>query len=151
MQIDAIQKRATDLAHITLDLRRRAVAVAPRVGAVTAGTRIECGDEHEVRRVRGGGQGAADRHPPIFERLPQYLERAAIELGQFVKKQHPVMREADLPRRGGRATTRQSRVTDRVVRLAEGTHREQRLGGVEFAERTVDAACFNRFPGGQLG
>ena len=42
-------------------------------------------------------------------------------------------------------------MADRMVRFAKGTHRKEGFGRVKFAERTVNAARFNRFPGSERG
>ena len=60
-----------------------------------------------------------DRHRAVFQRLAQHFQRAAIELGQLVEKQHAVVRQADLAGRGRRAAADQAGVADRVVRRAD--------------------------------
>ena len=143
MQIDAVEKRATDFSHVTLNLQWRAVALASRVGAVTAGARIECGDEHKIGRVGRGRQRTTDRDGSILQRLTQHFKRSAIEFWKFIKKQHTVMCETDLAGGGWRATASQSSVTDRMVRFAKGSRGEQWLTQVQFSKRAVDARRFN--------
>ena len=63
---------------------------------ITAGTGIHRGDQLEARRIFHLQRGARDRHHAAFERLAQALEHAAIELGQFIEKQHAAMRETHL-------------------------------------------------------
>jgi hypothetical protein len=85
---------------------------------------------HRSRQHKGGREGqrhrgAADRHLPVFERLPEDFEDRTVELGQLVEEEHAVVREADLarPRHGPAAT--QARVADRVVRRAEGARGDE--------------------------
>ena len=68
-----------------------------------------------------------DRHRAVFQRLAEHFQRAAVELGQLVEKQHAVVRQADLARRGRRAAADQAGVADRVVRRAIGPRGQQRL------------------------
>ena len=57
----------------------------------------------------------------------KHFQRAAVELGQLVEKQHAVMRKRDFAWGGRRAAADQARVADRVVRRAEGPHGQERL------------------------
>jgi hypothetical protein len=44
VDVDAVHKRPADLAHVSLDLRRRAMAISPRVAPISARARIQRGD-----------------------------------------------------------------------------------------------------------
>ena len=145
VNVDAVEQRAADLAHVPFDLRRRAVAGAARVAAIAAGARIQRGDEHEVGRKRRAVERAGDRHRAVFERLAQHFERLAVELGQLVEEEHAVVGERDLARRGRRAAADQAGVADRVMRRAERADGQQRLARLQAADRTVDARGFDRF------
>ena len=65
-------------------------------------------------------QRRRDRDRAVFQRLAQHFERAAVELGQFVEKQHAVVRQADFAGRGDRAAADQPGVADRVMRRRNG-------------------------------
>ena len=75
-------------------LRRRAMAVPPRVAPIAAGARIQRGDEHEIGRKRRAVKRPGDRHRAVFQRLAQHFERLAVELGQLVEEQHAVVGQA---------------------------------------------------------
>jgi hypothetical protein len=53
--------------------------------------------------------GAGDADPTGFERLPQGLQGGAVELRQFVEKQHALMRQRDLARARPQPAADQSR------------------------------------------
>jgi hypothetical protein len=61
-----------------------------------AGTRVHRGDEHESTGQRHATRAARDRHVAVFQRLAQYLERGAFELGQFVEEKHAVVSQGNL-------------------------------------------------------
>ena len=73
VDVDAVEQRAADPAHVALDLRRRAVAGVPRVAEVAARARVHRRDQHEAGRERGRVQGPGDRHacrPPAAGAAP---------------------------------------------------------------------------------
>src|SRR5690606_8241456 len=123
VNVDTIEQRTRDLPHIFFHLRRRAMTRTPRVAAIPARAGVQGGNEHEIRGERGAGESAGDRHRAVFEGLAHDFERAAIELRQFIEKQHAVVRHADFA--GGRyaAAADQSRVADRMMRRTVGTRR----------------------------
>ena len=81
MQVDAVQERAADSAHVAFDQHRIAFAGVPRVAEVAAGAWIHGGDKHEARGERRGSEGAGDGDGAAFERLAKDFEAAAIEFG----------------------------------------------------------------------
>ena len=53
MNVDPVQQRAAYLAHVTFNLRRRAMAIPPRVAPIATRARVQRRDQHEVGRERG--------------------------------------------------------------------------------------------------
>jgi hypothetical protein len=129
VQVDAVQQRAGDLAQVLLDLRRRAAAGPPRIGAVSAGARVHRRHQDEVGREGRGPQRPADRHAAVLQGLAQHLQRLAVELRQLVEEQDALVRQADLAGLRDAAAADQPGVADGVVRRAERPHRHQRLPG----------------------
>jgi hypothetical protein len=103
-----------------------------------AGAGIHRGDEHEVRRVGDGRLRTRDRHDSVLDRLAQHFQHLLAELRQLVQKEHTPMREADLARPGLSATADEPRVTDRMVRRAKRSLRDERRLGWENAGDAID-------------
>jgi len=59
---------------------------------MTAAAGVHGGDQLKARRKIDGAAGAGERDVAGFERLTQGLQYGPRELGQFVQKQHAVMR-----------------------------------------------------------
>jgi hypothetical protein len=92
-----------------------------------------------------------------FQRLAQCLEHAAVEFGQFVEKQHAVVRQRDFTGLRHGTATHQSGRAGRMVRRAKWTlgkpcrveqagtrqHgcRFERLALVHVGQQAVDACC----------
>ena len=133
MQIDPVEKRATDFSHVTLDLQWRAVAISAWVRAVTAGTRIERRNEHKIGWVGRAGHRATDRHGAILKWLSQHFERTPVEFWKFIEKQHAMVRKTDLAGCRWRTSTGKACVTDRMVRFPKGSRGEEWCGGIDFS------------------
>lgn len=119
------------------------MAIAARIIAKAARTRIERRDQHEVGRERRAGKCAADGHRAIFQRLAEDFQRLTIELRQLVQEQHAMMTERDFARRGNGTAADQACVTDGVVRRTEGPRGDKRLTGRQQADSTIDSRRFN--------
>ena len=137
MQINAVQKRATNSAHVSLDGKRRTFALPLGVAKEPAGAWVKRRDEDETggecRRV----QGPRDGDFAFFERLPQDFQTTAIELWQFVEKQDAMMRHADLARGRHGAATDHAGVADGMVRRAKRSLSEQRFVLAETPHRVI--------------
>ena len=118
VDIDAVHQRAGDLADITLDLHRRALALAARA-EVAARARVHRGDEREICRKGQRRGGPRDGHLFVLHRLPQDLKHAAVKLREFVEKEHAEMCQRDLAGLWHRAATDQPGLRDGVVRRLE--------------------------------
>lgn len=94
---------------------------------------------------------AADRHRAVFHRLPQHFQRPAIELGELVEEQNPVVRQRYLARRGNGTSADKARVADRMMRIAERTNGQQRMSGRQQPQGAVDARGLDRLTGRQIG
>ena len=101
--------RARDAARVARHLVRRAGAGPHRVPAPAAGARVHGRDQLEAGRKARRAHGPRDQHPAGFQRLAQRFQRAPVEFGQFIQKQHAVMRQADLSRPGMGAAAHQRR------------------------------------------
>ncbi len=147
-QVDSVEQRTRNAAAIAALLIDRADAI--RRGAVASrGTRIHRRDQLEARRITDSPGGARQFDHAAFERLPQRLEHASIELGQFVEEQHAAMRERNLarPRRPPAAADQCGRRRG-VVRRAQRARTVKELR-IEAAVCRVDAYDLERIALGQ--
>ncbi len=95
-------------------------------------------------------QRPGDRHRAIFQRLAEHFQRAAVELGQLVEKQHAVVRQADFARRGNRSAADEAGVADRMMRRAirpRGQQRLARLGASPWRCRCAWSRSIRPRPG----
>ena len=102
VQVDAVQQRAADLAHVVFDLHRRALA---RVLRRRPGSRTGRGSSTRPGRSGPGRssshEDARDGDLALFQRLAQHFQAAAVELGQFVEEQNAVVGQARFRRAAG--------------------------------------------------
>jgi hypothetical protein len=120
VQIDAIEERPGDAAHVLLDRDGGTLALVLRIAEEAAWARIHRGDEDEVGGEGGWVRGAADGDAAFFKWLAERFEAAAIELRKFVEEEDAVVGERDLARLGNRSAADHAGVRDRMVRAAEG-------------------------------
>ena len=99
-----------------------------------------------VTRVAGPG----DRDPAVLDRLAQVLEDLALELGQLVEEEEPVVGQADLARLGHEAAADETGVRDRVMGRAEGPGADRPLPGQQPG-RAVDPGHLEHLVVGQVG
>ena len=93
VKINAIQQRARQARLVFIGAARR--PHAGEFGKVTATARVHRCNQLKPCRIGHMALRTGDRHPAGFERLPQRLERGAVELRQFIEKQHTLMREGN--------------------------------------------------------
>jgi hypothetical protein len=124
VNVDAVHQWPRYFSHVLFDLWRRAVATSPGIAAIATGTGVRRGNQHEVGGEGGAPQGSRDCDDRILHRLAHDFERLAIEFGEFVEEQDPVVRLADLARRRRTAAADQTGVADRVMWSAKGTTRQ---------------------------
>ena len=91
--LDEISARFSQLAAITRHLVRRAAAFAVWMTEITAGTGVHRRGQLKAGRELDALRGARDADDAVFQRFAQSFEHASLELRQFVKEQHAVMRE----------------------------------------------------------
>ena len=144
MDVDPVEQRPGDLAHVFLHLRSRALTGPPRIATVATWAGIERRHEHEVGGEAGGGPRAADRDRAFLERLPHHLQRAPLKLREFVEKQHAVVRQRDFSGHRNRAAADEPGFGDRVVGGAKRPRGHQRLAGLHQAQRAVDPRGLDR-------
>ncbi len=116
MQVDAVEERAADAAHVAFDLQRVAFAGVAGVAEVAAGARVHGGDQHEAGGKGGGVEGTRDGDRALLERLPEDFQAAAIELGQLVEEEDAVVGERDFAGRGRAAAADHAGIADGVMR-----------------------------------
>ncbi len=87
---------------------------------VAAAARVHGGDELEAGRVDHASVGAGDGDLAGFQRLAQTVEHLRLELGQFIKEQHPVVGERHLAGAGVDAAAHQRSHGGGMMRGAEG-------------------------------
>ena len=91
LQVDAVEHRAADFAHIVRTLVFVAHAGLLGMAVVAARARVHTRHEHERGGVLGGVAGSRNRYHAVLKRLPHHLEHRPRELRQFVKKKDSVM------------------------------------------------------------
>ena len=106
--------------------------------------------ELEARRKFGLAGGSRNRDLPRLDRLAQYLEDAAVELGQFVEKQHAVMGQGDFAGSRYRTAANQGYRRSRMVRRAEGSAHPVVDAAAESGHR-AHRGQFQCFVFGELG
>ena len=127
------------------------MAGAAGVGAITAGTRIHGGDEHEFGGECGAAERAADGDAAVFEGLAQDFEGLAVEFGKLVEEKNAFMCKTDLAGLRRAPAADEAGVADGVMRRSERADGHQRLAGAEEAHRAVDAGGFQALLGRQGG
>ena len=91
MDIDTVQQRTRNAVTVVEQLVARTAAALAGIAEVAARTRIHGGQQLEPGGKNRLLPGSCDRDRARLERLAQRLEDIAIELGQLVEEQHPVM------------------------------------------------------------
>src|SRR5918996_4214738 len=84
-------------------------------------------DQHELRRKSHASRRARNGHLPVLEWLAHYFQRRSFELRQLIEKEDPVVRDADFAGIGKRTAAKQADVANSVMRIAEGSRRDERL------------------------
>ena len=118
LQVDAVEQRSADLAHVLRALVVGAHTLLVWVAVVAAGARVHRGHEHKRGRVFGGIFRPGDADHAVLEWLSHHLEHAARELGQLVEEEHAVVCQRDLTGCGVRATAHESHSA--CIRLCGG-------------------------------
>ena len=86
---------------------------------MAATTGVHRRDQHESGGVGDPVVGAGDRHLAVLKRLPQRVQHARVELGQFVEEQHALVRQRNLAGLGANAAAGQRRHAGGMMRAAE--------------------------------
>lgn len=146
MDVYAVEQRAGDAVAIGLDLFGRATAFAFGVAIVAARARIHGGDDHALGGEGHGTGRAGDGDASVFERLAQYLQRAAFKLRQFVEEEDAVVGDADFAGGGIGAAAEQAGIGDGVMRRTKGARGDEGVFRVEQeAANAVDLGGLNGF------
>ena len=149
--VDAVEQRPGDARRIPLALRRCAPARAPRVAEVAARAGVHRTDQRDARREFHRRRRARDAHPALFERLPEDLQRPALELGHLVEKEDAGMGQAQLARPRMRAATNQRHVRNRVVRRPERPLRDEPRPAGKEPGHGMDGGHLERLGRGERG
>ena len=86
---------------------------------MAAAARVHRRDQLKARRIGDVPLGAGDADAAGLERLAERFERGAVELGEFIQEEDPLMRERNLARPGARPAADQCRERGRMMRVAE--------------------------------
>ena len=110
---------------------------------VSAWARVHGSHEHEIAGIVHRTLYAADGDMAVLQGLTQYLERLALELRQFVCKEHTLMCQGDLARLRIGTATHKGRLADGVVRTAERPCGDERAmaHSVGTDRRNLKFAC----------
>ena len=116
---------------------------------IPARTGVHRRHERKVRRVFHAVFGPRHGYFLLFQRLSQHLQHAAPELGQFVEKQHPVVRQRHLARPRRLPAADQRHLRDGVVRSPVRPARHQPAGNPGLPGHGVYLGRLQRLPGRQ--
>lgn len=98
VQVDPVEQWPGHLRLIICGALRGSRAGKARIAEMAAPTRVHRRDQLDASGERDVCVGAGDADRTGFQRLAQRIEDGALELRQFVEKQHAEMRKADLAR-----------------------------------------------------
>ncbi len=90
-------------------------------------------------------RGACDADEAVFQRLAHHFENIAVELGQFVEKEHAVMRKRNLAGTRIRAAAHQTSMAYGMMRRAKRPLRQQALARTEQTRDGIQLRHFERF------
>src|SRR5262249_6734394 len=93
---DPVHQRSRQSISIFLHLGRRAAALAAQIAEMPAGTRIHCGNKHELARKSERTGRARHRDFPVLERLAHYLQSGSMKFREFVQKKDSIMGKTHL-------------------------------------------------------
>jgi hypothetical protein len=120
VQVEPVGDGARQAGPIALGRRRATRAHAPTRAEPAARARVdEATSRNEAGSYDQAPADAPDADEAVLERLPQRLDRGALELGQLVEEQHAVVGQRDLARARRGAAAEQGGHADGVVRRAE--------------------------------
>ena len=117
------------------------------ISEIPARTRVHGRHHHEARGEGGRTQGPGDRDRALFERLAKHLQTAAMKLGQFIKEQNAMVRQADFTGCGSAPSSYHTGIGDGVVRRSERARRQQWLTRRQSAQGCKSASS----PGSRRG
>ena len=115
MNVDSIKQRPTDLGEVFGDVTGRTLAVDFRVIVVTTRAGVHAGNEHEIGGEGDTMSGTRDVYLLFFEWLSERFQGISMKFGEFIKKQHPVVRQRDFSWLQGVAATDHRHVREGVV------------------------------------
>jgi hypothetical protein len=119
-EVKAIQERARGASGIATLHGSGAQASSGRVAGKATGTRVTCGNQQDIGRETGAFIAAIDAHFALFEWLTQAFECRALELGEFVEKEHPAVCARKFARTERTSTAKQRLSGNAVVRSTKG-------------------------------
>lgn len=96
VQVDTVEQWAGQLVAVALNLFAAAPAAAGGVAQVTAGAGVHGRHQLEARREAHPVLGPGHHDLAGLQRFAQHLQHSPFELGQFVEKQHAMVRQGDL-------------------------------------------------------
>ena len=90
LQVDAVQQRPTDLAHVVRALILVADALLLGVPIVPAWARIHARHKHERGGIFGTVFRPTDAYNPVFQRLPHHLQHISRKFRQLIQAEEMV-------------------------------------------------------------
>src|SRR5205823_8490331 len=129
--VEAIEQRAREAIAIARNALGRARALCAGIAARATGAEIHRPDELKARWKAHAPGRTRNEDLSVFERLPQRLERRALELRQLVEEQHALVREARLAGTKLRAAADDRRRRSAVVRRTERRVADERMVGID--------------------
>src|SRR6266478_5869710 len=116
VNVNAVQQRSWNLRNVSLNHRRRAVALPRRVAKIAARARIHRRRQHEPRWKRHRNSRARNGHCPVLQRLPHHFQHIPLKFRQLIQKEHAIVTQRNFPRPRHRASANQPGIADGVVR-----------------------------------
>ena len=120
VDVDPVQQWTRQALLVTADRRHVASTFVLGISKPTTGTGIHSTDKHKISRKAQRPLRAANGHDLVLQWLAQGFQVFRSKFGQLVQKEHPTMRQADLPRPRQASTTDQPGIADGMVRRTEG-------------------------------
>ena len=138
LQVNAVEQRTRNLAHIMRALVLVADALLLGMTVVATRARVHRSHEHERSRIFRRVFRPRNRNNPVLQRLAHHLQDISRKFRQFVKKEDPIVGQADLTRHGVTAAAHEGNGRNGVMRAAEGARGHQRGALGQLARHTVN-------------
>src|SRR5690554_2556935 len=112
---------------------------------ITAWAWIHRSNQHKAAWVFNGKFSSGNCDHTIFKRLTHHLQNSTLKFGQFIEKQHSVMRQRNLSRLRELTTTDKSHIRNSMMRTTKRPLSHQGSIFTDFTGYRMDFSRFQRF------